>query len=193
MLFAAINLPGAAVAGMITDEGLEPYEICALCHGLDGNSRMSKFPKLAGQPVAYIEKQIEDFLHGRRDNDGGQMVAIVSAELAPENISVVAEWFSSQPPPPPVEVNDIADGAAAFGDLGCVTCHDENGSSDLTPHLTSQHSGYLIKQMQDYRDGRRTNDPDGAMRAAMQDVSDAEIEALANYLTATPRGFDGDS
>ncbi|MEM7472538.1 MAG: c-type cytochrome [Pseudomonadota bacterium] len=193
-LFAVfVILPGIASAGMITDEGLEPYEICALCHSLDGNSRMSKFPKLAGQPAAYIEKQISDFLAGRRDNDGGQMVAIVTAELAPENIPIVAEWFATQAPPPPVEAGDVTAGETAFADLGCKTCHDEADPATETPHLTSQHQAYLVKQMEDFRDGRRGNDADGAMQAAMQNVSDADIEAIATYLSATPRGFDGNS
>lgn len=189
---AALGLPGLAWAGMITDEGMAPYEICALCHSLDGNSRMSKFPKLAGQPAAYLEKQIVDFLTGGRDNDGGQMAAIVT-ELDAENIPAVAEWFASQPAPPPADLDDIASGAAAFADLGCKTCHDESPPNASVPHLTAQHQAYLAKQMEDFRDGRRSNDRDGAMAAAMQDVTDAEIEAIARYLAATPRGFDGNS
>lgn len=187
---AAIALPSAALAGMITDEGLEPYEICAMCHSLDGTSRMSKFPKLAGLPPAYIEKQIGDFLAGRRSNDGGQMIAIVEAELAGEDIRSVANWFASQPAPAPLGDGDVK-GAARFADLGSAICHDESQPASETPHLTAQHQAYLVKQMIDYRDGRRGTTFGDEMMAAMKGISDVDIDAIASYLAATPRGFKG--
>jgi cytochrome c553 len=42
-------------AGMIDKEGMAPWEICGLCHSLDGISKMSKFPMLAGQKPAYLK------------------------------------------------------------------------------------------------------------------------------------------
>lgn len=189
---AAIGLPSAAGAGMITTDDVAPYELCALCHSLDGNSRMFKFPKLAGQPAAYIEKQVRDFLASQRDNDGGQMVAIVT-ELSPEDIPVVAQWFASQPAPPPSDEDAVGQGKTLFADLGCRVCHDESQSNDLVPHLTAQHQAYLAKQMEDFRDGGRVNDLDGTMQAAMQGISDADIAQMARYLATTKRGFDADS
>lgn len=184
---AIVCSSGAALAGMTDTENLAPYEICALCHALNGDSHMSKFPKLAGQPQAYLEKQLADFLAGRRSNDGGQMEAIVT-EIAPENFPVVAEWFAGQPAPPPVETDaNISSGEAAFSDLGCSGCHDRAIADGITPHLTAQHSSYLVKQMIDFRDGNRANDLDGTMRLAMEGVTDVQIDALAVYLSSTPR------
>ena len=80
-------------AGMIDKEGMAPWEICGLCHGLDGNSRMAKFPKLAGQKASYIEAQFNAFRHQLRTNDGGQMQAITE-EVEPEDIRIIAEYFS---------------------------------------------------------------------------------------------------
>ncbi len=177
---------------MISTDDVAPYELCALCHSLDGNSRMSKFPKLAGQPAAYIEKQVLDFLAGARMNDGGQMASIVT-ELAPEDIPVVADWFASQPAPAPFEATDIAEGAKLFDELGCVSCHEGEAQDAPTPYLTAQHPAYLAKQMRDYRDGERSNDLGAVMQSAMQDIGDAQIDAMARYLAATPRGTDGDS
>jgi len=191
-LVGVFALPVMAVADMIDSDGIAPYEVCALCHSLDGNSPMAKFPKLAGQPNAYIEKQILDFLTGERDNDGGQMVSIV-AELSPEDIPVVAQWFASQSAPAPADIGDAANGAELFSQLGCDVCHSERETTGLVPHLTAQHAGYLTKQMMDYRDGRRGNDANGAMQGAMRDVTDTQIEAVAAYLAATKRGFDEDS
>lgn len=183
MLAGPVVSAGPAAADMISTEGIAPYEICALCHGLDGNAPMAKFPKLAGQPAAYIEKQVHDFRDGLRANSGGQMPSIVS-ELTPEEIPVAAAWFAAQPAPPPGEPAE--DASALFADLGCVSCHLENAQID-GPRLTAQHAGYLAKQMRDYRDGARANDPDAVMRQAMAEIGDAEIDAIAAWLASLPR------
>ncbi|MEM7522201.1 MAG: c-type cytochrome [Pseudomonadota bacterium] len=176
-------------AGMADEEGLAAYEVCALCHSLDGVSRMAKFPKLAGQSAAYLEKQVRDFQSGHRDNDGGQMVSIVS-ELSDEEIAEAAEWFAAQPAPTPAEATDEAFGTGEklFADLGCLSCHVEEADEGAKGvKLTTQHKAYLVKQMLDFRDGRRANDLDEVMRSSMDGVSDGEIDAIAVYLAATPR------
>ncbi|MEO0386617.1 MAG: c-type cytochrome [Pseudomonadota bacterium] len=186
---AVLAVATPAAADMISSEGLQPYEVCGLCHGLDGVSAMAKFPKLAGQKAGYIEKQLHDFRAGRRLNDGGQMQAIVT-ELSPEDIPVVAAWFESQSPPP-VAVGEgaVEEGAAVFKARGCAGCHSVAPAPGglLAPHLTAQHPRYLAKQLTDFRDGARENDPDGVMRTVAATLSDAEIAALAAYLAATPR------
>ncbi|MFT7372332.1 MAG: cytochrome c553, partial [Oleiphilaceae bacterium] len=83
-------------AGMIDKEGMQAWEICAMCHNANGISRMAKFPKLAGQKAAYIERQITDFRAGLRHNDGGQMQSIVG-EVAQEDIAQIAAYFSLLP------------------------------------------------------------------------------------------------
>ncbi len=176
-----------AQADMISDEGMAPYEVCALCHGLDGLSAVAKFPRLAGQKSDYILKQIGDFHDGARVNDGGQMRDIVT-ELAPEDRQAVADWFAAQPAPSPADVADTAQGAALFATLGCGSCHGPTPPEGLTvPHVAAQHETYLSKQLTDFRDGRRDNDPDGVMRARAAGLTDADIVALAAYLAATPR------
>jgi cytochrome c553 len=89
----------AASAGMIDKEGMDEWEVCAMCHSLDGISRMSKFPKLAGQKTDYISKQFLDFYHGRRTNDGGQMETIAT-EVDLGELDKIANYFSQLPPPP---------------------------------------------------------------------------------------------
>ena len=58
-----------------------------------------------------------------------------------------------------------------------------HGELNEFPRLTRQKFSYLVKQMKDYRDGRRTND-NGVMAASMKDLSDAQIQSLAHYLTS---------
>jgi cytochrome c553 len=178
-----------AAADMISSEGMEPYEVCALCHGLDGLSAMDKFPRLAGQKPDYILKQIGDFREGRRTNDGGQMRDIVT-ELHETDAPVVAEWFSSQPAPEPdpADPATVGAGEALFEARGCGTCHLGEAPDGLTaPHVAAQHEAYLIKQLKDFREGARENDPQGIMREKAAGLSDEDIAALAVYLSSLPR------
>lgn len=82
-----------AHAGMIDKEGMAPWEICGLCHSLDGISKMSKFPILAGQKKSYLRRQLIDFKQGLRSNDGGQMAAIVD-EFEISDIDQIVNYFA---------------------------------------------------------------------------------------------------
>lgn len=184
-----------ASADMIDTSGLDPWEVCALCHSLDGVSRMAKFPKLAGQRAAYIEKQFLDFHSGTRSNDGGQMVAITT-EIDLEELPAVADYFSALPPPAAVAPEDVIDttiGETLFragrGNVpACLSCH---GKSDpalpLAPWLEAQHADYLAKQLADFRDGGRDNDPEGVMQSVTAELSDEDIESLAVFIAAQER------
>lgn len=166
-------------------EAFPPYERCALCHGLFGVSANARFPNLGGQEPVYIETQIRAFLDGDRHNDGGQMVDIVT-ELKPEEIPVAVEWFSTQAPPAPSGPGS-AEGQAAFAALNCGTCHDAAEQYMGVPHLTSQHAGYLEKQMKDFRDGRRGTHVGCLPHGSMMPESDDQIAAIAAYLASVPR------
>jgi cytochrome c553 len=183
-------------ADMIDSTGVPPHEHCALCHGLDGISRMAKFPKLAGQRYDYLAKQLGDFKAARRTNDGGPMAGITHQfEMAP--LLEAAKWFSQQPDPPPVpsDREGTAAGRALFeggksasGVPACVSCHGADARTALVaPRLEAQHPHYLEKQLGDFRTKERANDPDGVMRRIAAALTDEEIEVLARYLASQPR------
>jgi cytochrome c553 len=69
----------------------------------------------------------------------------------------------------------------------CAGCHGPKGVSanPLWPNLAGQQEQYLVKQMQDYRDGRR-NDP--VMAPLAQTLDNKAIEDLAAYFTALSPG-----
>lgn len=175
---------GPAAADFDPD-AFPPYERCALCHGLFGVSANARFPNLAGQEPVYLENQIRAFLARDRHNDGGQMVDIVS-ELQPEDIAVVVEWFSTQEPPQP-ESSGNDKGRALYEARNCGACHDSGTRFLGVPHLSAQHSGYLTKQMKDFRDGRRGTHLGCLPHGPMMPVDDAEIEAIASHLASMER------
>lgn len=189
---------GDTAAGMIDKTGMKSWEVCGLCHGLNGISHMQKFPRLAGQDKAYIEKQLRDFRASRRMNDGGQMAAIVT-EFDEKDIPEIAEHFAKSQAPEPVTEN-IPDGAlksareifenghVANGLPACRGCHipDSQGVA-VGPRITSQHPGYLAKQLRDFRSGDRSNDASGSMNQIAGKLTDTEIDVLAMYIASLPR------
>lgn len=162
-----------------------PYERCALCHGLSGQSHSGKFPHLAGQKPGYILGQLEAFLSGHRANDGGQMASIVT-ELVPDDFAVVVAWFAEQDPPSPSDSPLVDKGAQLTKDAGCKTCHDGDASNDI-PHLTAQHAVYIAKQMHDFREGRRTHNQGAEIHGSMMSNMDKDIDAIAAYLASLER------
>ena len=191
-------MANAARADMLITEGMQPWEICAECHNLDGISATARFPKLAGQRPAYIVKQIRDFGHGRRRNDGGQMASI-AADIDDKDLAKAAEYFGALPAPPPdaslaVQSEEwrrgaaiYREGEAASGLAQCSACHDEASGRTDAPFLKAQHAAYLAKQLRDWRSGERTNDLSQAMPAIAAKLSDPDIDALATFLASQPR------
>ena len=182
LLFAT---PGVLSASSV-DSGSAPYERCALCHGLFGNTDRTRFPKLAGQNPKYLEQQIAHFLAGRRTNDGGQMSTVVT-EIDSSDISIIVDWFASQTPPEPLEIYS-AEGESLYESAGCTSCHMEQARADeIMPLLSAQHPQYLAKQMQELRDGSRPGDDAGVMQEQLKTLSDADIEVISNYLASRKR------
>ena len=162
-----------------------PYETCALCHGLFGQSRTAKFPHLAGQKPAYLRTQLDAFLHGDRTNDGGQMASIVT-EIEPDDVVVVVAWFSEQDPPGASRAPEDDTGRILTAQAGCLECHGESGAEHV-PYLSAQHAGYLSKQMRDYRDGARTHGADAETHRDMFQTLGVGIDQIAAYLASLER------
>ena len=79
------------------------------------------------------------------------------------------------------------DGAALYKEKICNTCHGENGAHPimpLYPKINGQNTPYLVEQMKDIRDGRRTNGLTVAMKAVVSSVTDEEFQAIADWLAA---------
>lgn len=191
LLLTLAVLSARSEAGTGLAEYEQPWEICALCHSLDGNSRMAKFPKLAGQDKEYIEKQLNDFVSGHRHNDGGQMSSIVT-EVNPEQFSSIAQWFASQTPPVPQELDtsETKVGEALFLRSGCISCHNDDervNSMGPVPLLTSQHAAYLVKQLSDFQRGQREHVDDAVISEFISTFDQSELMSISNYLAATPR------
>ena len=68
-------------------------QVCAACHGPDGNSVAPTFPNLAGQAAGYIADQLAMMKSGERNVP--EMVAFV-ANLSPEDMANLGAFYASQ-------------------------------------------------------------------------------------------------
>jgi cytochrome c553 len=194
----SLSSPGRA--DMLDTTGMEPWEACGNCHGLDGAGNRVKFPRIAGLKPDYIVKQLHDFRAGHRKNDSGQMQKMMT-ELNEADIARIAAWFAEQTPPwPAPTLEETAESGrirqlavtGASGYPACVSCHSA-ASPELADRPTisagriaGQRDYYIAKQLTDFRDGRRANDPQQMMQRIARTLSDRDILGLAVFFSQNP-------
>jgi cytochrome c553 len=188
-------LPVAMVAAEEPDvTGEAIYKYCENCHGARGaGGESGKYPRIAGLPASYVDKQLHDFKSQRRVNK--PMIPIFKHHRFDEEvIDVVSEHIAAMRPPGlslwPYEPSDaaiedfgskqaLADAGAERYQADCAGCHGDDGTgTEAGPPLIDQYPAYLSKQIGDFAAGRRMH-PDadrcGAPGAA---ASEAVIHHL---------------
>jgi len=78
------------------------------------------------------------------------------------------------------------DGAKLFKERTCFTCHGKDAKTPIMPNypkLAGQNAAYAEQQMKDIKSGARSNGQTAAMKGVMHLVNDAEMKALAEYLS----------
>jgi cytochrome c553 len=75
---------------------------------------------------------------------------------------------------------DLAKGAASYGQV-CVACHaaDGNSTTPENPKLAQQHPEYLIKQLHEFKSGKRDN---AVMKGFASALSDEDMRNIAYWL-----------
>jgi len=181
---AALRAQGDAARGEAA------FEICQGCHRVGALGRADgSYPRLAGQHVTVLIKQLADVRSGRRSNP--KMLPFADHQsISVQDIADIAAYLSGLPVP-----NDQGQGsgkALALGErlyvMDCASCHGPRGEGDphrFYPRIAGQHYRYLLRESQLIRDGKRKNaNPD--MVKAIRNYSDAEIDAVADYMSRLP-------
>ena len=166
-------------------------QVCAACHGVDGNSLLPANPSLAGQHADYLYKQLVEFKSGARAN---AIMTAIAANLSPDDMHNLAAYYSSQAArrTGATDKEAVEQGArlyrggnASNGTAACAGCHSPDGAGIPAqfPRLANQHPEYVIAQLKAFRAGERANDPNQMMRSTAAKLSDKEIAALAQYVS----------
>lgn len=158
--------------------------LCIACHGLQGNSQISQFPSLAGQPKVFLENQMVLIREGLRDIP--QMKGLLDG-MKDADLVVLASYFSVQTPvraaAGPVNSETYLRGKVIARNMLCGTCHlpDYAGRQQI-PRLAGQQEDFLLYAMKQFRDhagpGRDT-----IMSASLYGLKDADLADLAHFLS----------
>ena len=159
-------------------------QVCAACHGQNGNSTDPQYPVLAGQNSRYIYLQLKDFKEGRRHDPQMDPMA---APLSRDDMLALADFFSKQKQAPvgfKADPAKVAAGKKRSDEVLCPMCHlGEFAGQNEIPRVAGQHYQYVKKQLSDFKARRRTNDA-GNMTSVASTLSDTDIENLAQYITS---------
>ena len=169
-------------------------QVCAACHGPDGNSTAPSNPKIAAQHPAYLQKQLADFKvkeSAKTSVRQSPIMTPIAAPLSPQDMADLAAFYSAKGLKPSAAKNkDLVDlgrsiyrgGIADKGVPSCAGCHGPTGSGIPAqyPRLAGQYSDYTEAQLVAFRGGSRNNNAPMATIASR--LSDNEIKALADYI-----------
>lgn len=159
-------------------------------------------PRLTGLTASYVNDQLTYFASGARVNAA---MASYAKALSPAQREQVSAYLANLPLLPPADVPEppaatVALGRELFlngdgraGLLGCVQCHGPTGAGvgEFSPRLAGQSEPYLVVQLRAWRGGAE-RDPKGAfMRSVAGHLSDANLAAVAAFVSSMPAGGPG--
>jgi cytochrome c553 len=162
-----------------TEGGRKISQFCANCHGLDGNSKMTEVPNLAGQNPVYLLEQVRKFSAGERRDEW--MEPMIKQLSEAERLNVVV-FYSAMTVVPASSKPGPAAGQDLFG-TKCVKCHGPQArGGERFPRLAGQQHQYIVRSLTRYRNqtGERIAPEMFAMTAALKD---SDIQALADFLS----------
>jgi cytochrome c553 len=98
LLALSLALAFTSTSGILHAEGnissgKEKAAACASCHGENGNSLVSTFPKLAQQHSSYLIKQLQAFKNGTRKNP---MMSSIAMGLSDDDMVDIAAYYAEQ-------------------------------------------------------------------------------------------------
>ncbi len=175
-------MPRAGHAGDVPQKAA----LCSACHGAKGVPVAPSIPVIWGQNEGYIYLELRDLKLGNRKS---AVMGPVAAMLEKQDMLDLAAYFAAKPWPaleqPSAPSAIAAQAERSINAAVCQSCHLANWQgSSTTPRLGGQQRGYLQATMAAFRDGARANNP--WMSALLKTYSDADIDAIAQYLAGQP-------
>jgi len=169
-------------------------QVCAACHGADGNAPTPANPKLAAQHAEYLYKQLVNFVPKAgaavAERPNAVMMAF-AAQLSDADRRNVSAFYESQKLKPAaardktlVELGQrIYRGGIPEKQVpSCAGCHGPTGAGIPAqyPRLHGQWAEYTESQLVQFRGGQRNNSAMMSQIAAR--LSDREIKAVSDYI-----------
>ena len=179
------------------EAGKAKSQTCVACHGADGNSLITQYPKLAGQHEKYLDKQLKELklgmTSGGKQGRNEPVMGAMAMSLSEEDMADLAAYYASLPISNNSTPENVVDegkvlytaGNAERGVTACIACHGPRGNgTELSgfPKISGQHADYIKAQLEKFRDGSRNNDMNAMMRDVAKKLTDADIDTLSKYV-----------
>lgn len=165
---------------------------CITCHGLHGGGNGSGAPRLAGLDAGYLERQLIAYADGRRHHP---QMSWITEQLDSKARQRVSLYYAAMPYSGRLVDAGQApklwlEGDAQRGLPACAACHGKRGQGmgPANPPLAGQPAAYVAEQLEQWRQGRRRNDPGDVMLRISQLLTPAESRMLARYAARLPAG-----
>ncbi len=112
------------------------------------------------------------------------LTAAVLAAPALPAFSQAAAAAAAAAPAPVAAKPDMVKGEASYSTV-CVACHAADGNSAIAanPKLAQQHPEYLVKQLQEFKSGKRAN---AIMQGFASILSDDDMKNISWWLASKP-------
>lgn len=170
--------------------GESAFVICQGCHRAGALGRVDgSYPRLAGQHVSVLIKQMADVQTERRTNP--KMLPFIQLhEILPQHVADIAAYLHSLPVP---ETQGRGPGdklprGRLLYEKDCASCHGSQGEGSdakFYPRVSGQHFNYLLLESQSIRDGKRRN-AHPVMVKVIRNYSDGDIAAVADFMSRLP-------
>ena len=181
---ALIVMAAAAGSSAAADPeaGKRKAEVCAACHGRDGNATIPGTPSLAGQPVFFTHWQLIKFKDGRRKDP--QMTPFVQS-LSDGDMADLAAYYQAQTPrrrPATTDPAKVVEGQRLANVHHCTSCHRPGlTGQEQAARLAGQDLDYLLRLLRGFK-AKTASDLDGTMTIATQPLTDTEIVSLVHFI-----------
>ncbi len=174
--------------------GQQKSQVCAACHGVDGNSVVPAWPKIAGQLEKYLVKELKEYRKGEKGSRFDHTMSPLTQSLSDSDIDDLAAYFSKQTE----TIGQVKPDLLALGEKiyragnietgvpACSACHSPDGMGNgpaLFPRLSGQHPDYTLDQLKKFRAKTRSDDPNSIMRDIAKKMTDEEMQAVSSYVS----------
>lgn len=188
--------PAAPAAAPASPKSIDAkVAMCIGCHGIKGYQasfpEVYKVPKISGQSAKYIAAALHGYKTGDRKHPTMRSIAETLTEQDIADISGYYEKHGQAPEPLAEKPSREPDPrvAALLQKAACASCHGANLSKPIDPSypkIAGQHADYLFVALKAYKieNNASMGRNNGVMGAIAKQFSNAELKALANYVSS---------
>ncbi len=192
LIMLSVFVSSASQAAGNVAAGKTKAQVCFSCHGMNGAGNVNPaWPALAGQHASYIAKQLANFKSGARSNP---LMSAQAVSLSKQDMANLGAFFASQK----MKTRSVDESKASLGGkiyhggnkatgvAACMACHGPSGEGNPAakfPRLSGQNAPYVVKALEDFRSGKRKNDPNSMMRGVTARMTDKEIKSVAMFVS----------